>query len=160
MRTPEPNRHGFRFTAAEEAALTRLHECGLRSWRYDGRPKGHRGEAYCPCRLTRKVCPGSQRRADEFCPDGAKALVGRDHPDEWYRDGTLVAIAHYPYGMGFDDLTQAVAGCSALGLELDIDAHWAVHACDQWTVAVVLSASGLHRVLHPAQYESRTVAPS
>ncbi|WNV84725.1 hypothetical protein [Umezawaea sp. Da 62-37] len=71
-----------------------------------------------------------------------------DHPDQWYRGGELVAIVHYPYGMAWDELRDATAGCAALGLRLDIDSQWAVHACHQWILAVVISAVGLHEVVH------------
>src|SRR6266536_2475326 len=54
-----------------------------------------------------------------------------------------------PYGMDFDLLREATAGCAELGLELDVDAQWAIHACDQWTLGVVISRTGLHDVLHP-----------
>ncbi|SDD73678.1 hypothetical protein [Actinokineospora iranica] len=58
-------------------------------------------------------------------------------------------MVHYPYGMGFDSLRVAAAGCAELGLELDIDAQWAIHACDQWTIAVVITRTGLGDVLNP-----------
>lgn len=74
-------------------------------------------------------------------------MCGMDHLDEWYRDSRLVAVAHYPYGMDSDALRQAVAGCAELGLHLDIDTRYAIHAADEFTLAVVISASGLYDVL-------------
>lgn len=143
-----PTRDGLRFTDAEATALARLHEAGLRSRRYDTLPKWvTSGRWECPCVLTGRECPAAGDPLEQHCADGERALTGQDHPDRWYRNGHLVAVVHYPYGMEHAELAEAEAGCAQLGLNLDIDARLAIHACDLWTLAVVISAGGISSVI-------------
>ncbi|EFL12613.1 predicted protein [Streptomyces sp. AA4] len=139
-----PSQLGLRFTDAEAAALARLHQAGLRSRRYDRLPQRvTSGRWECPCTLTGSRCPAAGDPLERHCADGEQALAGQDHPDRWYRNGCLVAVVHYPYGMDHDELTTAAAACTRLGLNLDIDARWAIHACDLGTLAVVISHRGI-----------------
>lgn len=141
-------RNGFRFTTAESAALARLHEAGLRSRRYDRMPdRLTDAKLECPCELTGRECPEAGSPLEFHCAEGQSTLAGQDHPDRWYRKGRLVAVVHYPYGIDHDELLKATAGCEQLGLRLDIDSRWAIHACDLWTLAVVISAEGLGQVI-------------
>ena len=59
-------------------------------------------------------------------------LAGQDHPDRWYRNGRLVAVVHYPYGMEHDEL--AVAVCARLGLKLEsiLAGPFTLAICGPW----------------------------
>lgn len=146
--TRTPTRRGVQFGPAEQNVLAVIHDHGLRTLRYDGAPKGAPPQHRCPCELVRTTCPGGNRRLTEApCPAGQKALAGMDHPDAWYRDGQLVAVVHYPYGIDADELREALDGCAELGITLDIDASYAIHAAGA-TIAVILSRTGVFEVLY------------
>lgn len=60
-----------------------------------------------------------------------------DHLDAWYRDGRLVAVVHYAYG---------IDGRGKLSITLYIDARYAIHAAGATTA--ILSRTGVFEVLY------------
>lgn len=153
-----PTRRGVQFGPAEQAALVKLHQHGLRSHRYDEHPAGVPRRHRCPCELTRATCHGERRLSGDMpyvrypCPTGRQALTGGDHLDAWYRGRDLVAVVHYPYPSAWDEtvLRAARDGCEQLGVRLDVDADWGIHNPPH-TIAVIISRTGLPSVLRPDQ---------